>query len=125
MVPNHIGPDGDYLTQTGPYERGAGKFGGEFNYEGKNNKYVRDWMVNAALWWANEFKVDGIRLDMTKMCGSDYLLKQIVSEVNLSFISEILLLPILSVIALYLRSLCLEHCKILNLIIGININIKV
>ena len=82
MVPNHIGPDGDYLTQTGPYEKGAGIFGGEFNYEGKNNKYVRDYMVNAALWWANEFKVDGIRLDMTKMCGSDYLLKQIVSEVN-------------------------------------------
>ena len=82
MVPNHMGPDGDYLTQTGPYERGSGQFGGEFNYEGTNNKYVRDWMSNAALWWANEFKVDGIRLDMTKMCGSDYLLKQIVSEVN-------------------------------------------
>ena len=82
MVPNHMGPDGDYLTQTGPYEKGAGKFGGEFNYEGKNNRYVRDWMVNAALWWANEFKVDGLRLDMTKLCGSDYLLKQIVSEVN-------------------------------------------
>ena len=82
MVPNHMGPDNDYLTQTGPYERGSGQFGGELNYEGKDNRYVRDWMVNAALWWANEFKVDGIRLDMTKLCGSDYLLKQIVSEVN-------------------------------------------
>ena len=82
MVPNHMGPDGDYLAQTGPYERGSGQFGGEFNYEGANNRYVRDWMANAALWWANEFKVDGLRLDMTKLCGSDYLLKQIVTEVN-------------------------------------------
>lgn len=82
MVPNHMGPDGDYLAQTGPYEKGAGEFGGEFNYEGRNNRYVRDWMVNAALWWANEFKVDGIRFDMTKLCGSDYLLKQIVAELN-------------------------------------------
>lgn len=82
MVPNHMGPDGDYLSQTGPYERGAGEFGGEFNYEGRNNRYVRDWMANAALWWANEFKVDGIRFDMTKLCGSDYLLKQIVAELN-------------------------------------------
>lgn len=82
MVPNHMGPDGDYLTQTGPYEKGSGQFGGEFNYEGQNNKYVRDWMANVALWWANEFKVDGLRLDMTKLCGSDYLLKQIVVEVN-------------------------------------------
>ena len=82
MVPNHMGPDGDYLAQTGPYEKGAGQFGGEFNYEGKNNRYVRDWMSNAALWWANEFKVDGIRFDMTKLCGSDYLLKQVVTELN-------------------------------------------
>jgi len=82
MVPNHMGPDGDYLSQTGPYEKGAGEFGGEFNYEGLNNRYVRDWMANAALWWANEFKVDGIRFDMTKLCGSDYLLRQIVAELN-------------------------------------------
>ena len=82
MVPNHIGPDGDTLAQAGPYEKGAGQFGGEFNYEGKNNRYVRDWMTNAALWWAKEFKADGLRLDMTKMCGSDYLLMQIVQEVN-------------------------------------------
>ena len=82
MVPNHIGPDGDYLMQTGPYEKGPGEFGGEFNYEEHNNRYVRDWMVNAVLWWVNEFKVDGIRLDMTKKTNSDYLLKQIVDEVN-------------------------------------------
>lgn len=85
MVPNHMGPDGDYLDQTGPYEKGPGEFGGEFNYEGKNNQYVRDWMVNAALWWASEYKVDGIRLDMTKLCGSDYLLMQIATEVNEHF----------------------------------------
>ena len=85
MVPNHMGPDGDYLTQTGPYEKGPGEFGGEFNYEGKNNRYVRDWMTNAALWWASEYKVDGLRLDMTKLCGSDYLLMQIVNEINEHF----------------------------------------
>lgn len=86
MVPNHMGPDGDYLRQTGPYEKlEPGQFGGEFNYEGQNNRYVRDMMANAALWWASEFKVDGLRLDMTKLCGSDYLLMQIVSEVNEHF----------------------------------------
>lgn len=82
MVPNHMGPDGDFLSKTGPYEKGSGEFGSLFNYEGINNRYVRDFMANAALWWANEFKVDGLRLDMTKLCYSDYLLKQIVAEVN-------------------------------------------
>jgi len=85
MVPNHMGPDGDYLPETGPYEKGPGEFGGEFNFEGQNNRYVRDWMANAALWWASEFKVDGLRLDMTKKCGSDYLLMQIVTEINEHF----------------------------------------
>lgn len=82
MVPNHMGPDGDYLKQTGPYESGDGPFGAKLNYEGKDNRYVRDWMTNAALWWANEFKVDGIRFDMTKETASDYLLKQMVDELN-------------------------------------------
>lgn len=82
MVPNHMGPDGDYLKEAGPYETGDGQFGAKLNYEGENNRYVRDWMTNAALWWANEFKVDGIRFDMTKETASDYLLKQMVIELN-------------------------------------------
>lgn len=82
MVPNHMGPDGDYLAQTGPYIKVAGEFGNKFNFEGLENRYVRDWMTNAALWWANEYKVDGIRLDLTKDVGSDYLLRQITLELN-------------------------------------------
>lgn len=82
MVPNHMGQDGDYLAQTGQYEYDSTEWGAKLNYEHDGNKYVRDFMVNAALWWANEFKVDGLRLDMTKHTASDYLLKQIVDEVN-------------------------------------------
>ena len=82
MVPNHMGQDGDYLAQTGQYEYGSTEWGAKFNYEHENNRAVRDFMANVALWWANEFKVDGIRLDMTQRTDSDYLLKQIVDEVN-------------------------------------------
>ena len=82
MVPNHMGQDGDYLAKTGQYEYGSTDWGAKLNYEHDGNKYVRDFMANAALWWANEFKVDGIRLDMTKYTDSDYLMKQIVDEVN-------------------------------------------
>lgn len=82
IVPNHMGPDGDYLAETGPYISGNGDFGHLFNYEGQNNKYVRDFMVNEALWYLNEFKADGLRLDLTQDCKSDWLLKQIVDEVN-------------------------------------------
>ena len=82
MVPNHMGPDGDYLSQTGPYIKGSGEFGNLLNYEGENNRNVRDWMTNAALWWAKEFKVDGLRFDLTCRCDSDFLLRQFAVEVN-------------------------------------------
>ena len=82
MVPNHQGPDGNYLDKTGPYKKSNNRFGIALNYEGTDNKYVREWIVNAALMYAKEFHVDGIRFDMTKDCESDYLLKQIVLELN-------------------------------------------
>lgn len=82
MVPNHIGTDGNYLPLTGPYKKHSGEFGDVPNFEGGNNRYVRDWMANAALWWANEFKVDGIRFDLTRKAESDWLLRQIVLELN-------------------------------------------
>lgn len=82
MVPNHIGADGSYLHLTGPFKKRSGDFGDIPNYEGENNKYIRDWMTNAALWWANEFKVDGIRFDLTYDTESDWLLRQIVIELN-------------------------------------------
>ena len=82
MVPNHMGPDGNYLGQTGPYIKTSGEFGDLLNYQGENSRYVRDWMANAALWWANEFKVDGIRLDLTKDMDSDYTLREIALELN-------------------------------------------
>lgn len=82
IVPNHVGPDGNYLSQTGPYRGRAGRFGDVPNYEKQNNRYVRDWMVNSALWWLTEYKADGLRLDMTKDCESDWFLRQLATEVN-------------------------------------------
>lgn len=85
MVPNHIGPDGAQLSKTGPYANGYTGWGEAFNYEGKNSKYVRDFMVNAALNWVENFHCDGLRLDMTQHMKSDMTMQQIVAEVNYHF----------------------------------------
>ena len=82
MVPNHLGPDGASLIETGPYIKGPNQFGGAFNYEGQNSKYVRDYIVNAALNWLDNYHCDGLRLDMTKFMESDYTMKQIAAEIN-------------------------------------------
>ncbi|MBR2069736.1 MAG: alpha amylase C-terminal domain-containing protein [Candidatus Gastranaerophilales bacterium] len=82
MVPNHIGPDGNSLGKTGPYVKGPNAFGDAFNYEGENSRYVRDFIVNSALNWIENYHCDGLRLDMTKYMESDYTMKQIAAEVN-------------------------------------------
>jgi len=82
MVPNHIGPDGSQLGKTGPYLKGTTGWGDAFNYEGKNSKYVRDFMVNAALNWVHNYHCDGLRLDMTQFMKSDVTMQQIAAELN-------------------------------------------
>lgn len=82
MVPNHLGPDGASLKRTGPFIAGPNEFGEKFNFEGENSKYVRDFIVNAALNWLDNYHCDGLRLDMTKYMESDTTMKQIAAEVN-------------------------------------------
>lgn len=81
MVPNHHGPDGSQLGETGPYFNGNTGWGDAYRYEGENSQYVRDFMVNAALNWINNYHCDGIRYDMTKFMKSDHTMQQIRAEI--------------------------------------------
>ena len=85
MVPNHLGPDGAQLHNSGPYIGGSSPWGGAFNYEGKDSKYVRDFIVNAAMNWIHNYHCDGLRLDMTQHMKSDITMQQIAAEVNYHF----------------------------------------
>ena len=85
MVPNHIGVDGSQFKKTGPYNGGNTPWGDAFNYEGENSRYVRDFIVNAALNWLHNYHCDGLRLDMTKFMNSDTTMQQIAAEVNYHF----------------------------------------
>ncbi len=90
FVPNHIGPDGLELDITGPYTAGKNDFGYKFNFEGKNSKYVRDYIVNAAINWFDNYNVDGIRFDMTKYMESDFTMKEIAAEISYHFPDKII-----------------------------------
>ncbi len=82
VVPNHVAPDGWELGKIGPYLKGPNAFGDAFNYEGENSTYVRDFIVNAAINWIDNYHCDGLRLDMTKFMESDITMKQIAKELN-------------------------------------------
>jgi 1,4-alpha-glucan branching enzyme/maltooligosyltrehalose trehalohydrolase len=65
VVYNHFGPDGHYLPRYSPIftEKHKTPWGAAVNFDGEGSKTVRDMMVDNALYWVNEFNLDGLRLD--------------------------------------------------------------
>ncbi len=65
VVYNHLGPEGNYLNDFGPYftDRHHTPWGRAFNFDGEDSVPVRAFFVQNALEWVTEFHVDGLRLD--------------------------------------------------------------
>ncbi|HEY9783942.1 MAG TPA: malto-oligosyltrehalose trehalohydrolase [Candidatus Obscuribacterales bacterium] len=66
VVYNHFGPQGNYLyVYARDFFSDAHKtpWGSAINYDGKNSRRVRDFFLHNALYWLNEYHVDGLRLD--------------------------------------------------------------
>lgn len=66
VVYNHFGPDGNYLgTYAKPFfsaERQS-PWGAALDFEGPDSAAVRDFFVHNALYWIEEYRIDGLRLD--------------------------------------------------------------
>ncbi len=65
VVYNHVGPEGNYLPEFGPYftNRYCTPWGGAFNFDGPACDPVRGFFLENALHWLRDFHVDGLRLD--------------------------------------------------------------
>ena len=65
VVYNHLGPEGNYLEEFGPYatSRHRSPWGDGMNYDGLGSGPVRAYMVQAARSWVEDFHVDALRLD--------------------------------------------------------------
>lgn len=65
VVYNHLGPEGNYLGDFGPYftDRYRTPWGRAINYDGPDSDEVRHFIVSNALYWVTEYHVDGLRLD--------------------------------------------------------------
>jgi maltooligosyltrehalose trehalohydrolase len=69
VVYNHIGPDGNFLSQfSQDYFTTSHKtdWGPAINFYGENSGPVRDFFVSNAAYWIAEFHLDGLRLDATQ-----------------------------------------------------------
>ena len=65
VVYNHLGPEGNYLEEFGPYftDRYETPWGSALNFDGPDGLGVRRHFVENARYWAREFHIDGLRLD--------------------------------------------------------------
>ena len=66
VVYNHFGPEGNYLHVYAPQfftQRHTTPWGAAINYDGTQRDWVRQFFVDNALYWLEEFHLDGLRLD--------------------------------------------------------------
>ncbi len=65
VVYNHLGPEGNYLRDFGPYftDRYRTPWGEAVNYDGAASGPVRDFFLQNALYWLRDYHIDGLRLD--------------------------------------------------------------
>lgn len=67
VVYNHLGPEGNYLADFGPYftDRYRTAWGGAVNLDGPGSDEVRHYFLENARSFVRELHVDGLRLDAT------------------------------------------------------------
>jgi maltooligosyltrehalose trehalohydrolase len=73
VVYNHLGAEGNYLGMFGPYftHHHTTPWGDAVNYDDKDSRPVRDYVVENALYWLREYHIDGFRLDAVQQIKDD------------------------------------------------------
>jgi len=83
VVYNHLGPEGNYLRNFGPYFTAHHKtpWGEAVNYDAAGCEHVRRYVVENALYWIGEYHLDGLRLDAVQTIKDDSP-KHILAEIQ-------------------------------------------
>jgi maltooligosyltrehalose trehalohydrolase len=74
VVYNHFGPDGNYLHAYAPQffdSRHRTPWGAAINFDGACSRTVRDFFIHNALYWIDEYRFDGLRLDAVHAINDD------------------------------------------------------
>jgi len=73
-VYNHFGPEGNYLPVYVPgffTDRHETPWGAAINFDGEGGEHVREFFVHNALYWMEEYHIDGLRLDAVHAIEDD------------------------------------------------------
>ena len=88
VVYNHFGPEGAYLHTIAPEtftDRRTTPWGAAINMDGAAARTVRDYFIHNALYWIDEFHLDGLRLDAVHAIADDsskHFLEELASRVR-------------------------------------------
>lgn len=65
VVYNHLGPEGNYLGAYGPYftDRYKTPWGDALNFDGPYSNEVRNFFIENALSWLEDYHIDALRID--------------------------------------------------------------
>ncbi len=88
VVYNHFGPEGNYLPKYFPEilsKEHKTAWGEALNFDGERSKEVRELVIENALYWLDEYGMDGLRLDATHAMidnGPRHILAELSSRVK-------------------------------------------
>ncbi|HWY24890.1 MAG TPA: malto-oligosyltrehalose trehalohydrolase, partial [Nevskia sp.] len=88
VVYNHFGPEGAYVHPIAPQtftDRHKTPWGAAVNFDGPNSGPVREFVIHNALYWIEEFHLDGLRLDAVHAISDDspkHLLEELAQRVR-------------------------------------------
>jgi maltooligosyltrehalose trehalohydrolase len=87
VVYNHLGPAGNYLPEFGPYfsDRHHTNWGPAINFDGPGSDEVRRFVIDNALMWLRDYRIDGLRIDAVHAIVDDsavHVLEALAAEVD-------------------------------------------
>ena len=91
VVYNHFGPSGNHLPKyAGTFftNRHLTPWGDAINFDGENSRHVREFFIHNALYWLEEFHVDGLRFDAVHAIKDEsgtHVLAEIAARVRRQF----------------------------------------
>jgi maltooligosyltrehalose trehalohydrolase len=91
VIYNHFGPDGNYLhAYARPFFSAHHRtaWGPAINYDGPDAGTVREFVIHNALYWLEEFRFDGLRLDAVHAMRDDgplHILDELSQRVRAAF----------------------------------------
>ncbi len=89
VVYNHLGPEGNYLGQFGPYfsDRYRTPWGQAINFDGPQCGPVRQYFIENAIYWFEKYHIDVLRLDAIHGIfdfGAFHILAELENQVQLA-----------------------------------------